>query len=809
MSDFNTYFLMTRQDVIDYVQAKLHFFDDGAALTCREIGDGNLNYVFRVRDESSGRSVIVKQAGTHLRISDKMTLTTDRGRIEASILKLQGILSPGLVPKVYLYDGVMCAIIMEDMVGHTMMRTGLIHHNIYPKFPDQITTFLVNCLLMTTDIVMDHQKRKALVREFSNPELCDITENLVFGEPILNYNGRNDVFPPIKDFVEKEIYQDEELKTEVAKLKFHFMNYAQSLIHGDLHTGSVFINQEHTFVFDPEFAFFGPMGYDIGNVIANLFFAWANGNAAIENPKEKAQFCGWCMNAILEVIDLFKEKFIRLYDEQVTEPLAQSEDFKEAYLRDILADTAGYAGTECIRRIVGMAHNKDITVIKDIEKRASAEKILLTFAKDLILHREEFQTSGDYLRAMESAVRAMEPDNPLIGPEKSILDYDTVALDDEKHALVIIDQTKLPSRIEILSLTAQKDIWDAIYLLKVRGAPAIGVAAAIGIYLAARDIAQEMSGQNGFPDSGKASFKKTTCRQPDYEEFLRRFREASDYLNSSRPTAVNLSWALRRMENVVLAHKKASISEIITALHDEALAIREEDILVCQSIGKYGLSLVKPGDGLLTHCNAGQLATVKYGTATAPMYLGQEKGYHFKVYCDETRPLLQGARLTSFELKSAGLDVTLLCDNMSASLMREGKIQAVFVGCDRVAANGDTANKIGTSMAALAAKRYGVPFYVCAPTSTIDMNTATGDNIVIEQRKPEEVTDMWYKKPMTAPGMKVYNPAFDVTDHDLITGIVTEFGVAYPPYEESFQEIFLKKQIRDTVQRMMKDMNIT
>lgn len=801
MSDFSSYFLMKEPDVIDYVQAKLHYFDPESSLTCREIGDGNLNYVFRVKDEKSGRSIIVKQAGTHLRISDKMTLTTDRGRIEASILKLQGALCPGLVPEVYLYDGVMCAMIMEDMIGHTMMRTGLIHHEMYPKFPEQISTFLVNSLLMTTDIVMDHQKRKALVREFSNPELCDITENLVFGEPILNYNGRNDVFPPVKDFVEKEIYGDKALKAEVARLKFRFMNHAQSLIHGDLHTGSVFINQEHTFVFDPEFAFFGPMGYDIGNVIANLFFAWANGNATISDPEEKAQFCGWCMCAIMEIVDLFREKFLRLYDEQVTEPLAKSDDFKASYLSEILADTAGYAGTECIRRIVGMAHNKDITVIEDMDKRATAEKILLTFAKDLIMHQKDFQTAGEYYRSMTDAIRAVEPDNPLIGPEKTILDYDTVALDDEKHALVIIDQTKLPSRIEILSLTAQKDIWDAIYLLKVRGAPAIGVAAAIGIYLAAREIAISMTAQSG----DAAGQGKTT---PDYNEFLRRFCEASAYLNSSRPTAVNLSWALRRMENVVLDHKGASVPQIVDALHDEALAIREEDILVCRSIGKYGLSLVKPGDGLLTHCNAGQLATVKYGTATAPMYLGQEKGYNFKVYCDETRPLLQGARLTSFELSSAGLDVTLLCDNMSASLMREGKIQAVFVGCDRVAANGDTANKIGTSMAALAAKRYNVPFYVCAPTSTIDMDTATGDDIVIEQRKPEEVTDMWYEKPMAAPGVKVYNPAFDVTDHDLITGIVTEFGIAYPPYSESFQEIFLKKQIRDTVQRMMKDMDI-
>ena len=235
---------------------------------------------------------------------------------------------------------------------------------------------------------------------------------------------------------------------------------------------------------------------------------------------------------------------------------------------------------------------------------------------------------------------------------------------------------------------------------------------------------------------------------------------------------------------------------------DEAVAIREEDIRVCRSIGRYGLSLLKPGDGLLTHCNAGQLATVKYGTATAPMYLGHEENYHFKIYCDETRPLLQGARLTSFELSSAGMDVTVLCDNMSASLMRTGAINAVFVGCDRVAANGDTANKIGTSMAALAAKRYGVPFYVCAPTSTIDLSVPNGDGIVIEQRKGEEITSMWYEKPMVPEAAGTYNPAFDVTDADLITGIVTEFGIAYPPYEKSLKEMFLRKEIRQTAEEI-------
>ncbi|MBR6231218.1 MAG: S-methyl-5-thioribose-1-phosphate isomerase [Lachnospiraceae bacterium] len=350
-------------------------------------------------------------------------------------------------------------------------------------------------------------------------------------------------------------------------------------------------------------------------------------------------------------------------------------------------------------------------------------------------------------------------------------DYDTVDLDEGKQALAIIDQTKLPNELEMLYLTDQKDIWEAIYHLKVRGAPAIGVAAGIGIYLAAKDI-----------------------KADNYDDFYAQFVKAKDYLNSSRPTAVNLSWALKRQEQTVIANKGKSVPEIVEALHLEAIKIREEDIAMCKAIGENGLALVKPGDGLLTHCNAGRLATVKYGTATAPMYLGHERGYNFRIFSDETRPLLQGARLTCFELSQAGMDVTVQCDNMSATAMRNGWIDAVFVGADRIAANGDTANKIGTSMVALAAKRYNVPFYVCAPTSTIDMATASGKDIVIEQRKPEEVTEMWYEKRMAPEGIKVFNPAFDVTDNDLITGIVTEYGVARAPFKEAFEEMFRRKK---------------
>ena len=234
---------------------------------------------------------------------------------------------------------------------------------------------------------------------------------------------------------------------------------------------------------------------------------------------------------------------------------------------------------------------------------------------------------------------------------------------------------------------------------------------------------------------------------------------------------------------------------LCSTTHDlfQSSDIKAEDIWVCKQIGENGLSLVKPHDGILTHCNAGKLAVCKYGTATAPIYLGHERGYEFKVFADETRPLLQGARLTAYELQSAGVDVTLICDNMSGLVMRNGWVNAVFVGCDRVAANGDVANKIGTSMVAALAKRYNVPFYVCAPTSTIDMDTACGNDIKIEQRPSTEVTEMWYNEPMAPKGVKVYNPAFDITDNELITAIVTEYGIARAPYDVSLKQIMDKK----------------
>lgn len=350
---------------------------------------------------------------------------------------------------------------------------------------------------------------------------------------------------------------------------------------------------------------------------------------------------------------------------------------------------------------------------------------------------------------------------------RNVTHMDNVKLSEDGRSVVIIDQTQLPNRMEYITLSTAKEIWDAIYLLQVRGAPAIGICAGYGIYCLALQIESR-----------------------EYETFAKEFHEKKEYLNSARPTAVNLSWALNRMEKVVLSNEGQSVEEILELLKQECKAIHEEDIAMCRAISEYGLTLIKDGDGILTHCNAGPLATSSYGTALGPLFLGKEKGMNFKVFSDETRPLLQGARLTSFELCKAGIDVTLICDNMASIVMKNGWVQACFVGCDRVAANGDTANKIGTSGVAILAKYYGIPFYVLGPTSTIDMNCKTGDDIKIELRKPEEIKEKFYSEPMALSEVKCYNPAFDVTDHELITGIVTEKGICYPPYTDSLANLF-------------------
>lgn len=344
---------------------------------------------------------------------------------------------------------------------------------------------------------------------------------------------------------------------------------------------------------------------------------------------------------------------------------------------------------------------------------------------------------------------------------------DNIRYEEKTNSLYIVDQTLLPNEEKEILLSTAEEMYDAIKKLKVRGAPAIGICAAYCLYVISREIGTD-----------------------DATAFCNELEKSADYLNSSRPTAVNLSWALKRMVKLANDNSGVSVDEIRRLLLNEAKAIHNEDIEMCRKISEFGLTLVKDGDGILTHCNAGPLATSRYGTALGPILLGNERGMKFRVFADETRPLLQGARLTSYELYKAGVDVTLICDNMANTVMKNGWIQACFVGCDRVAANGDTANKIGTCGVAVLAKHYGIPLYILGPTSTIDMTCKTGDDIHIEQRDPDEIKTMFYEKPMALPGVKCFNPAFDVTPHELIAGIVTENGICRPPYSESLTNLF-------------------
>ncbi len=337
----------------------------------------------------------------------------------------------------------------------------------------------------------------------------------------------------------------------------------------------------------------------------------------------------------------------------------------------------------------------------------------------------------------------------------------------DNDALSLLDQRLLPEETVYLRLTTTQDVWEAIRELKVRGAPAIGIAAAYGVVL----------GVQGFIGS-TADWAAEAERQ-------------AEHLATSRPTAVNLFWALDRMKARAraLAEQGVASTEATQALLDEAKQIHAEDEATNRLIGEHALTLFKDGMGVLTHCNAGGLATAKYGTALAPFYLALEQGIQLKVFADETRPVLQGARLTAFELQRAGVDVTLICDNMAGHVMSKGWIQAVIVGTDRVAANGDVANKIGTYSVAVLAKAHGIPFYVACPLSTIDLSTPTGADIPIEERHSDEVTVGFGKR--TAPeGIAVYNPAFDVTPAELVTAIVTEKGIVTAPYEENLRKLF-------------------
>ena len=400
MKKFDEFFLMTTEDAKRYAVEVLGRFRPDEKTDCIEIGDGNINYVFKIWSEEDGHSVIVKQADKLLRCAGR-PLDQYRNKIEAQILKLEGELSPGYVPEVYYYDEAMAAVSMEDISAYGNLRKELMAGHVYSHMAENFSTFMADTLLPTTDLVVAADEKKQRVKFFTNPELCEITERLVLTEPFCDaYRAENSFQPANADLVEEQLYRNTALQVEVAKLRERFMNNAQALIHGDLHSGSIFANADGIKVIDPEFAFYGPMGYDIGNLVGNLFFSWVN--KLVTMPEETAQLAA-LEDTVRRTLDLTWEKMSAKYDELVEYPFYKIPAFKESYLSGVMADTFGYAGTEIIRRTVGSSKVMELNTVTDPVQRARMERILLNVGIRFVMERESLRTGDDAVAVFKTA----------------------------------------------------------------------------------------------------------------------------------------------------------------------------------------------------------------------------------------------------------------------------------------------------------------------------------------------------------------------------------------------------------------------
>ncbi len=386
---------MNTEDVRRYAVEVLHRFAPDEETACVEIGDGNINYVFRIWSKADGHSVIVKQADRLLRSSGR-PLDIYRNKIEAAVLKLEGELAPGYVPEVYRYDETMAATSMEDISAFRNLRKELMANRVFPHLSRNLSFFMADTLLPTTDLVLNAEEKKRRVRFYTNPELCSITEDLVLTEPYYDYKGRNIIITGNEDFVRESLYENETLHTEVGKLRLNFMNNAQALLHGDLHSGSVFANEDGLKVLDPEFAFYGPMGYDIGNVIGNFFFSWAHKVFACQGQPEAEKASGELAETIAATYDLTRSRLEMRYDELVTLPLYRTAAFRRDYLDNVMSDSLGYAGTEIIRRVVGDTKVMELSSVTDAAVRIPMERALIRLGITLIMQRESLR-SGEQI----------------------------------------------------------------------------------------------------------------------------------------------------------------------------------------------------------------------------------------------------------------------------------------------------------------------------------------------------------------------------------------------------------------------------
>ena len=380
---YQEHFLLDCDEVISYVKEK-NLFSENADLTVKEIGDGNINYIFKVENKIDGKSIVLKQADKLLRSSGR-PLDLARSKIEANILRIENNLAPHFVPEIYFYDEIMCVLAMEDISEYKNLRTDLIAGKIFPNFADNISEFLSRTLLLTTDLFMNKFEKKKNVKEFINPELCDISECLVFTEPYDNNKNRNIITTGNEEFVENMLYKNEDLHFAILKLREKFMNYSQSLIHGDLHSGSIFINEKGIKIIDPEFSFYGPMAYDIGNVIGNLYFPLYRAKFFMEDSKKKEEFINWLEKCILDIPILFSKKCKLLWEKYSDDKLLKNRKFRDYYIENIVKDSLAYAGTEIIRRTVGDAKVLELTNLETSEKKLELEKELISKAISMIM----------------------------------------------------------------------------------------------------------------------------------------------------------------------------------------------------------------------------------------------------------------------------------------------------------------------------------------------------------------------------------------------------------------------------------------
>ena len=381
---YQEHFLLDCDEVLSYVKEK-KLFSENSDLTAKEIGDGNINYIFKVEDKINGKSIVLKQADKLLRSSGR-PLDLSRSKIEANILKIENDLAPNFVPKVYLYDEIMCVLAMEDISEYKNLRTELLAGKIFPNLANNISEFLSKTLLLTTDLFMNKFEKKKNVKEFINPELCDISECLVFTEPYDNNKNRNIITPGNEEFVEKFLYENEDLHFAILKLREKFMNYSQSLIHGDLHSGSIFINEKGIKIIDPEFSFYGPMAYDVGNVIGNLYFPLYRAKFFMEENEKKEKFINWLEKCIFDIPNLFSEKCKLLWEKYSNDKLLKNKKFRDYYIENILKDSLAYAGTEIIRRTVGDAKVLGLTSLESSEKKLQFERELINQAILMIMN---------------------------------------------------------------------------------------------------------------------------------------------------------------------------------------------------------------------------------------------------------------------------------------------------------------------------------------------------------------------------------------------------------------------------------------